>query len=62
MEHLEGQTPGLNWEDAMEPLRDVSALAVGLVILYVPRLLDASSRFSGGDHRLRHPQCTLDAT
>ena len=26
---------GLNWEDAMEPLRDVSALAVGLVILYV---------------------------
>lgn len=26
---------GLNWEDAMEPLRDVSALAVVLVILYV---------------------------
>eukprot|EP00435_Cladocopium_sp_Y103_P027573 s3410_g6.t2 len=26
---------GLNWEDAMEPLREVSALAVVLVILYV---------------------------
>ena len=29
---------GLNWEDAMEPLREVSALAVMLVILYVPWL------------------------
>lgn len=27
---------GLNWEDAMEPLREVSVLAVILVILYVP--------------------------
>eukprot|EP00913_Durusdinium_trenchii_P030866 g28908.t1 len=26
---------GLNWEDAMDPLREVSALAVVLVILYV---------------------------
>eukprot|EP00438_Fugacium_kawagutii_P004256 Skav214000 [mRNA] locus=scaffold1070:54073:62475:- [translate_table: standard] len=32
------QRPGLNWEDAMEPLREVSVLAVMLVLLYVPRL------------------------
>jgi len=35
--------PGLNWEDAMEPLRDVSVLAVVLVILYVTRLGEGKS-------------------
>ena len=52
---------GMQWEDALRPLRDVSAVAVILVLVYAPRspFRAVSERISGGDHRFRGAQRRL---